>query len=74
MENFNALGTDLIERSGPLSLDMPSFEKEWEAFPRLLTQYSNIRTLVAKKADKQSELGKFGPLPGSIEKCRRYFG
>jgi hypothetical protein len=49
MENFSALGTDLIERPGPLSLDMPSMEKDVGAFPRLLTQYSNIRTLVAKK-------------------------
>jgi hypothetical protein len=28
MENFNALGTDLIERPGSLSLDMPSLEKD----------------------------------------------
>jgi hypothetical protein len=59
-ENFKGLGTDLIDRPGALALDKGSFDADVAAMPTLLMQYSE---LIVKRADKQSELEKFGPLP-----------
>jgi len=59
-ENFKALGDDLIDRPGALALDKPRFDADVANMPKLLTQYSE---LAAKRADKQAELAKFGPLP-----------
>jgi hypothetical protein len=59
-ENFKAMGSDLIDRPGALSLDKASFDADIASIPKLLSLYSE---LAAKRADKKGELEGFGPLP-----------
>src|ERR1039457_6298352 len=59
-ENFKALGIDLIDRPGALSLDRPSVDADVALVPELLAQYSE---LLDKKRAKQTELEKFGLPP-----------
>jgi hypothetical protein len=59
-ESFRRLGTDMIDPTGSLAIDQASFNADVVITPVLIVQYSE---LAAKKADKQAELEKFGPLP-----------
>jgi hypothetical protein len=59
-ESFKRLGTDMIDPPGSLAMDQASFNADVALTPVLIVQYSE---LAAKKADKQADLEKFGPLP-----------
>ena len=59
-ESFRRLGTDMIDRPNPLAIDQASFNADVAITPVLVVQYAE---LAAKKAAKQAELEKFGPLP-----------
>ena len=61
-ESFKQLGMDMIDPPGSLAIDQASFNADVALTPVLVVQYSE---LAAKKADKQVELEKFGPLPRS---------
>ena len=50
----------MIDRPDPLAIDQASFNADVAITPVLVVQYAE---LAAKKADKQAELEKFGPLP-----------
>jgi len=59
-ERFKRLGTDMIDPPEVLAIDQASFSADVAITPVLVVQYAE---LAAKKADKQAELEKFGPLP-----------
>jgi hypothetical protein len=59
-ESYTRLGTDMIDPREVLAIDQASFNADVAITPVLIVQYSE---LAAKKADKQAELEKFGPLP-----------
>lgn len=59
-ESFKRLGTDMIDPPEVLAIDQASFNADVAITPVLVVQYAE---LAAKKADKQAELEKFGPLP-----------
>ena len=59
-ESFKRLGMDMIDPPDSLAIDQASFNADVALTPVLVVQYSE---LTAKKADKQVELEKFGPLP-----------
>jgi len=59
-ESFKRLGTDMIDPPEVLAIDQARFSADVAITPVLVVQYAE---LAAKKADKQAELEKFGPLP-----------
>ena len=50
----------MIDPPGSLAIDQANFNADVALTPVLIVQYSE---LAAKKADKQADLEKFGPLP-----------
>ena len=58
--NFKAMGTDLIDRPGALTMDWPSFDKDVSVVRKALSEFSE---LTEQLANKRSEIEQFGPVP-----------